>query len=298
MFKKPIIKYSGNIPQPTLKKGSVNSRVKDLQKFLNWYLSGKLVVDGEFGKRTESALKSFQKYESLVKDGIYGEKSYARAKSYKKQEEKSKVSEVNVVDVSYWNHSIDWAKVKKDNISGAILRTSYTTQKSFSLNGDSTFKQNIINSTKNGIKVGAYHYSQAISIKEAVKEAKYICRIIKPYRDKIKLPVVCDWEFGGRLNPRVAKSLGRSKCTDILIAFCDEIKKQGYVPMVYANYMTFRDYINVDKLKEKGYLIWLAQYRVKKASMSYDMWQYSSSGKVNGIKNRVDVNRAKATIFK
>ena len=154
MFKKPIIKYSGNIPQPTLKKGSVNSRVKDLQKFLNWYLSGKLVVDGEFGKKTESALKSFQKYESLVKDGIYGEKSYARAKSYKKQEEKSKVSEVNVVDVSYWNHSIDWAKVKKDNISGAILRTSYTTQKSFSLNGDSTFKQNIINSTKNGIKVG------------------------------------------------------------------------------------------------------------------------------------------------
>ena len=61
MFKKPTMKYNGNIPQPTLKKGSMNSRVKDLQKFLNWYLSGKLVVDGEFGKKTESALKSFQK---------------------------------------------------------------------------------------------------------------------------------------------------------------------------------------------------------------------------------------------
>lgn len=297
MFKKPTIKYSGNIPQPTLKKGSVNSRVKDLQRFLNWYLSGKLVVDGEFGKKTESALKSFQKYESLVKDGIYGEKSYARAKSYKKQEEKSKVSEVKVVDVSYWQHSIDWSKVKNDNISGAILRTSYTSQKSFSLSKDSTFETNIKNSTKNGIKIGVYHYSQATSVKEALKEAKYTCKIISPYRDKIKLPVVCDWEFGGRLNPKVSKSLGKNKCTDILIAFCDEVKKQGYVPMVYANYMTFKYYLNVDRIKEKGYLIWLAQY-ADKPSMSYDMWQYSSSGKVNGIKNRVDVNKAKSTIFK
>ena len=296
-FNKPILKYSGIIPQPTLKKGNKNTRVKDLQKFLNWYLSGKLVVDGDFGKKTESAVKSFQKYESLVKDGIYGEKSYARAKSYKKQEEKSKVSEVKVVDVSYYQHDIDWNKVKKDKIEGAILRTSYTTQRSFSLNNDSTFKQNIINATKNGVKVGAYHYSQAISDKEARKEAKYICKIIKPYKDKISLPVVCDWEFGGRLNSRTAKNLGKSKCTDIIIAFCDEVKKQGYAPMVYANYITFNGYLDVNRLKEKGYLIWLAQYS-SKASMSYDMWQYSSSGKVDGIKNRVDVNKAKSTIFK
>ena len=142
-----MIKYNGTIPKPTLKKGSKGTSVKDLQRFLNWYLSGKLEVDGEFGRKTESALKNFQKRESLVKDGIYGEKSYAKAKSYKKQEEKSKTNEVKVVDVSYWQHGIDWAKVKKDNISGAILRSSYTSQKSFSLSKDSTFETNIKSST-------------------------------------------------------------------------------------------------------------------------------------------------------
>jgi GH25 family lysozyme M1 (1,4-beta-N-acetylmuramidase) len=296
MFKKPVIKYNGVIPKPLLKIGNKGNAVKDLQKFLNWYLTGKLVIDGEFGPKTKKALISFQKYEKLVKDGEYGDKSYAKAKSYKKQEEKSKSSMSYIVDVSYWQHDIDWNKVKKDDIAGAILRTSYTSQRSFSLSKDSTFEKNIKNAKKAGLYIGAYHYSQAISVKEAVKEAKYMCKILKPYKNDIKLPVVCDWEFGIRLDGRKAKSLGKAKCTEIVNAFCKEVKKQGFAPMVYANYMTFSNYLNTSKIKENDYLIWLAQY-ASKASMDYDMWQYSSNGKVAGIKNRVDVNKAKQTIF-
>lgn len=61
--------------------------------------------------------------------------------------------------------------------------------------------------------------------------------------------------------------------------------------MVYANYDTFKNYLNYDKLSKK-YLIWLAQYS-SKASLDYDYWQYSSSGKVNGIPGKVDVNKKK-----
>lgn len=61
--------------------------------------------------------------------------------------------------------------------------------------------------------------------------------------------------------------------------------------MVYANYDTFKNYLNYDKLSKK-YLIWLAQYS-SKAGLDYDYWQYSSSGKVNGIPGKVDVNKKK-----
>lgn len=80
---KPSVKYQGAIPKPTLKRGSKGDGVKALQRFLNWYNPTlALVVDGNFGSKTESSLESFQGTEGLGVDGIYGKKSYARAKTY------------------------------------------------------------------------------------------------------------------------------------------------------------------------------------------------------------------------
>ena len=193
-----------------------------------------------------------------------------------------------VVDISYWQSTADMAKAKKDGVDGVILRTSYTAQKKFELNIDSKFKTHFNNSVKAGLPIGAYHYSQAISESEAKKEAEYMCKILAPYKDKISLPVVCDWEFGGRLNSTSAKKLGRSGCTKVVKAFCDTVKAKGYTPMLYANYNTFKNYLNYSELK-KYCLIWLAQY-AKSASLDYDLWQYTSSGKVFGISGRVDMN--------
>lgn len=77
-------KYTGVIPTPTLKSGSSGDRVKNLQKFLNWYGKYGLTVDGKFGSKTASALKAFQKAEKITADGIYGKNSQAKAKVYKK----------------------------------------------------------------------------------------------------------------------------------------------------------------------------------------------------------------------
>lgn len=295
---KPTGKYSGTIAKPTLKRGSTGVQVEYLQKFLKWYLGIKLKVDQDFGPATEEALEKFQVAEGLTKDGVYGTKSYKKANSYKEKKTETPTTpstpvtkETKVVDVSYWQHTIDWAKVAKDGITGAILRTSYTSQSSFSLDYDSTFDKNLTNATKNGIAVGAYHYSQAISVSEAKKEAEYICAKLNKNKEKITLPVVCDWEFGGRLSSSKAKSLGKATCTKIVSAFCNVVKSYGYRPMVYANYNTFSNYLDTATLKKK-YLIWLAQY-ASKASMDYDMWQYSSSGSVKGISGKVDVNKSK-----
>lgn len=294
---KPTGKYSGTIAKPTLKRGSTGVQVEYLQRFLNWYLGIKLKIDRDFGAATEEALEKFQVAEGLVKDGIYGTKSYANAKAYKKASESTTPTNTTykVIDISYWQQSVDWGKVAKDGVKGAVLRASYTAQSSFSLSKDSTFVSKLNGAYANDIAIGAYHYSQAISVAEAKKEAEYICSILLPYKNKITMPVVCDWEFGGRLSSSKAKSLGKTKCTEIISAFCDVVKQHGYTPMVYANYSTFSTYLDRATLQKK-YLIWLAQY-ASKASMDYDMWQYSSSGSVSGISGKIDVNKAKSNVF-
>lgn len=81
--KRPAGKFAGTIPQPTLKVGSKGVAVQQLQRFLNWYHPAwGLIVDGVFGKGTESALKLFQKTEGITTGGTYGPKSYAKAKAY------------------------------------------------------------------------------------------------------------------------------------------------------------------------------------------------------------------------
>lgn len=273
---KPTGKYTGVIPVPTLKYGSEGIAVKNLQSFLNWY-GCKLTVDGEFGSATQEAVKLFQKSEGISSDGIYGKKSYAKASAYKDSTSVKK----KCIDVSYWQGKIsqaNWAKVKK-TCGYAICRASYTSQSKFSLSQDSTFATNFTNAKAAGLKVGAYHYSQAITVAEAKKEAEFLCNILKNYTPTFY--VVCDFEYGGRLNSKIGK-----KASDIANAFCDVVKAHGYQPCIYANTST----LNIALTKPK-YPVWVAQYA---SSCTYKgakvMWQYTSSGSVDGISGRVDLS--------
>ena len=273
---KPTGKYTGVIPSPTLKNGSEGVVAKNLQSFLNWY-GCKLTVDGEFGSATEEAVKLFQKSEGISSDGVYGKKSYAKASVYKGSTSVKK----KCIDVSYWQGKIsqaNWAKVKK-TCEYAICRASYTSQSKFSLSQDSTFATNFTNAKAAGLKVGAYHYSQAITVAEAKKEAEFLCNILKNYTPTFY--VVCDFEYGGRLNSKIGK-----RASDIANAFCDVVKAHGYQPCIYANTST----LNTALTKPK-YPVWVAQYA---SSCTYKgakvMWQYTSSGSVDGISGKVDLS--------
>ena len=185
------------------------------------------------------------------------------------------------IDVSYWQGKIsqaNWAKVKK-TCGYAICRASYTSQSKFSLSQDSTFATNFTNAKAAGLKVGAYHYSQAITVAEAKKEAEFLCNILKNYTPTFY--VVCDFEYGGRLNSKIGK-----KASDIANAFCDVVKAHGYQPCIYANTST----LNTALTKPK-YPVWVAQYA---SSCTYKgakvMWQYTSSGSVDGISGKVDLS--------
>lgn len=66
---------------PNLKKGSKGTQVKYLQQDLNYVMDSGLVVDGDFGTKTDTALRAFQKKYSLAVDGIYGSKSKSKMKT-------------------------------------------------------------------------------------------------------------------------------------------------------------------------------------------------------------------------
>jgi hypothetical protein len=177
----------------------------------------------------------------------------------------------------------------KPKIPGVIIRCSYTSQKSFSLHKDKCFEQNIVNAYKAGMKIGVYHYSQAVSETEAIQEARFVIDALHVHRNKISLEIAFDWEFGGRLNAGVARKIGKQRCKQICEAFCRTIKIAGYEPMVYANLYTLTSYIASDLYKTRK--IWVAQY-APKCSYKHPkyMWQYTSGGSVPGISGRVDMN--------
>jgi len=62
---------------PTIKKGSKGAAVSMLQQLLTDYGYNPGSVDGDFGTKTDKAVKEFQGDFSLVVDGIVGPKSWA-----------------------------------------------------------------------------------------------------------------------------------------------------------------------------------------------------------------------------
>lgn len=275
-----MAKYTGAFPTKTIKKGSKGTNVTRWQNFLKW-MGYSLKADSVFGSTTKEKTIACQKklgFEGKDLDGIVGPKTIAKAKAYKKAEpQKAK----KCIDISYWQGKIsetNWRKVLQ-SCEYAICRASYTNQNSFTLNKDSTFPTNFVNAKAAGLKVGAYHYSQAITVDEAKREAEYLCSILKDYSPTFY--VVCDFEFGKRLNSKIGK-----KASDIANAFCDVVKEHGYDPCIYANTSTLNNYLTNPK-----YPVWVAQYA---DSCTYKgskvMWQYTSSGCVDGISGRVDLS--------
>ena len=188
------------------------------------------------------------------------------------------------IDVSKWNGNIDWAAVKNSGVSYVIIRCGYRGSTTGALIEDPMFRQNIQGASNAGIKVGIYFFTQAVNEVEAVEEASMVLGLIKGYN--ISYPVFLDVEpSGGR-----ADGISVETRTAVCNAFCQTIQNSGYKAGIYANKTWFNEKINTPALT--GYKIWLAQYAATPSytRTKYDMWQYSSTGRIGGIGTNVDMN--------
>ena len=156
---------------------------------------------------------------------------------------------------------------------------------------DKKFMQNAKGCIENNIPFSFYYYSYALTEKEAEDEVNHFLETIKEYKEKISLPVVIDMEDSDsyKLNHGVTK---KEELTNICITACEEILKSDLKAMIYANADWFKNKLDEEKLSK--YFKWIAVWNEKedeeKLKKKYVMWQYSSKGKIEGIKGNVDLN--------
>ena len=282
---KVIVRYTGTGTKYRnyIKMGDSGDEVKKLQLFLNWAINSGLVVDGSFGEKTDTAVRAFQIKCKISVDGYFGADSLAKAKAFDKSSTIVK-TKWKGADISAWQDKISVTNFKKAKASGIdyiLLRVGYTGSASKSPTIDSVFENNYANAISAGFPVGIYYYSLATNTAMAEKEANFVVKKLKG--KNITYPVYIDME-DNTYQRKCSKATLASVCN----TFCNIIKNAGYIPGVYASLDWFNNRIgNITAQHTK----WVAQYYKEcQYKGAYDMWQYTSSEKVDGIASKTDVS--------
>lgn len=204
---------------------------------------------------------------------------------YKYEDEKYK-SKLGI-DVSSHQKNIDWKKVKEDGVEFAILRLGY---RGYGESGkiviDSSFEQNYKKAREQGIEIGVYFFSQAISIDEVKEEADFVMKNLQG--KEIAYPVVYDLE---RIKNDTARTdnLTEDEITKMMLEFCKIIEQNGYTPCIYGNAKTFTTKTKLEQFN--SYQKWYADYQEKPIyPYEFNIWQYTETGKINGITGNVDID--------
>ena len=183
------------------------------------------------------------------------------------------------IDVSEHQGHIDWAKVAKDGVQFAVIRAGYGRELS---QKDDYFEQNYTAAKKAGIQVGAYWYSYADSVKRAEEEAKTCLKVLEG--KKFDLPIFFDQEY-----EKSILALSSKTRTDIILKFLEIIQAAGRKCGLYSSTNFITTKLQASRLRQ--YPLWIAEYGSK---LHYPgtvwAWQYTSTGRVSGIKGHVDCN--------
>lgn len=183
------------------------------------------------------------------------------------------------IDVSEHQGVIDWDSVKSQ-IDYAILRCGYGDNTSSQ--DDRQFIRNANECVRLGIPFGVYIYSYATSIQQARSEAEHVLRLIKGY--KLSYPVYYDLEDSDTTGQCSNSFIGNMAET-----FADIIQSNGYWCGMYAS--TYWWNSKLTDIRFNNWVKWVAQYASNCTyGGSYDMWQYASDDRINGVSGNVDVN--------
>ena len=206
---------------------------------------------------------------------------------------------LNGIDVSVINGDIDWKSLKEQGIQFAMIKATQghglgIATQNLRLFTDSRFSENIRTASKEGILCGAYHYFTATSITEAEEEANYFISVLKREKDYVRLWAAVDVEDTDP--PRFSGRLSKSQLTACTRRFIERIRAAGYQAMLYTNpnYLTYKftpsAFEDVD--------IWLAHYNVNTPMTipRLKIWQYTPSGRIDGIAGDADLNRGYFTL--
>ena len=187
-------------------------------------------------------------------------------------------NEIKGIDVSIHNGIIDWNKVKESGIDFAIIRAGFGR---FVDQKDENFERNYDEAKAAGIPIGAYWYSYATTVEEAIEEAEVFVSLLSG--KQFEYPLFFDQE------EKAAFETGKENCSKMIRAFCDVLEVNGYWAGLYTSRSYLETYIE-DDIKTR-YALWIAEWGSR---LNYNgpaaIWQYSEKGYVDGISGNVDLD--------
>lgn len=195
-----------------------------------------------------------------------------------------------VIDVSGWQGDIDWAKAKADGVEGVIIRLGYGEGN----NADKKAQRNISECKRLGIPFGIYWYSYADTPALAKEEGADVVAKLKQFGvnpSDLAYPVYYDlekWTWEGHQPPT-----DPNVYNNIVNNWYSALQSAGYKNLGVYSYTSYLQ----GPLKHADIYAkttWVAQYGARMGFDSFPTnscgWQYTSSGKVDGISGNVDMN--------
>lgn len=185
------------------------------------------------------------------------------------------------IDVSRYQQNVNWELVKAGGINFAIIKAGGSDDGFYT---DSTFEKNYAGAKTIGMPIGAYYIvgPLCISREDGIADAKRFLKILEG--KTFEYPVYIDLELTAPKD--------KTGATDACIGFCQTMEQAGYYCGIYASDVSgFADRLDLERLT--AYDKWVARYGSKPQYVkTYGMWQYSSTGKVQGIGPAVDMDES------
>lgn len=190
------------------------------------------------------------------------------------------------IDVSHYQLDIDWKQVPSSGIKFVIMKAMYET----SHKPDEYFERNYAGCVANGIDKGAYIFIGSRSVMDPVDDAEAFLDVLDGR--KLEYGIWLD------LESKNIRTYGKAVLTNIIVTEAEIFESAGYRVGLYTNLDWYRNVIDKDILVNK-YPFWIARYPkydggelVNSLSPEAfaEAWQYSSKGKVAGIRGNVDMD--------
>lgn len=190
------------------------------------------------------------------------------------------------IDVSAYQGTIDWSKVKASGIDFTIIRAGYGVSASQIDRRFNEYMQGAINAR---LDIGAYWFIYALNEAQAIQNADAFASVLTRWKGHINYPVAADFEYDSEnYMRRCGVTPTRDLDTRIVSAFCRRMEEHGYYCSNYMNPDYLNNHVNAADLAR--FDLWLAIWGSDKPSRDCGMWQFSSRGSVPGIVGNVDMD--------
>jgi len=186
---------------------------------------------------------------------------------------------VHGIDVSRYQNLIDWASVKAMSVDEVHISFAFIKATEGNINEDKYFSRNWKKARSANMTRGAYHFF--IATKSGKTQAEnFISSVDLEPGD---LPPVLDIEQTNGVP--IAKLRQRAREWLVTIE-----NFYGVKPIIYTNVDFYKQYLEEEF---DDYPLWVAHYISNDKPRIYrdwHFWQYSETGRVNGIVSKVDFN--------